>query len=71
MSQMDKKFTANKNTQESFGFSAKELDWLLRKLSEIKITMVEIDIASKVWNSLSNKHKEIVNARHKVKMDES
>ena len=52
-----------------FSLSAKELDWLLRKLSEIRITMVEIDTASGIWNKLSTKHKEIVNAQHDIKME--
>jgi len=48
--------------------SAKELDWLLHKLNEIKIVMGEIDIASKVWTKLSDKHKEIINAQHEIKI---
>jgi len=49
-------------------FSAKELDWLLRKMSEIKVSMSELEIASLIWNKLSAKHRSMINEQHKVEV---
>tara|TARA_B100001250_G_scaffold341069_2_gene308929 strand:- start:807 stop:1001 length:195 start_codon:yes stop_codon:yes gene_type:complete len=53
-------------SDEEASLSGKELDWLLRKLSEVKILMAEMDTASRIWRKLSNKHKEIINEQHKI-----
>ena len=56
------------NENNQLTFSAKELDWLLRKMSEIKVSMSELEIASVLWNKLSEKHRKMINEQHKVEI---
>jgi len=53
---------------DGLSFSAKELDWLLRKMSEIKVSMSEMEIASALWNRLSKVHRKMINEQHKIEI---
>ena len=53
-------------SDDKLKFSAKHLDWMLQKLSEVKIGMVEIGIASEIWDKLTKAHKEIINEQRSI-----